>query len=325
MTIVDCAVYEDGKRRNGQVPIDQAHEACRADDRAWVWIGLYEPSMEEFNSVASEFALHPIAVEDAVKAHQRPKLEMYGDTLFIVLKTARYHDEEETVEFGELALFLGAGFIISVRHGQAAELGGARKWVEERQGLLRCGPSAALYAIVDLVVDEYAPVIAGIEDDIEEVEEDVFSPARTNPSQRIYKLKREVIEMHRATAPLVEPLRGLSEGQYDLVPQPMLEYFRDVYDHVIRDDDAVNAFRESLASALNANLTQVSVQQNEDVRKISAWAAMVAVPTLISGIYGMNFRHMPELSWPVGYPAALTAMLFISFLLYRYFKHAGWL
>jgi magnesium transporter len=325
MTIVDCAVYEDGKRRNGPVPIDQAHEACRADDRAWVWIGLFEPSMEEFDSVASEFALHPIAVEDAVKAHQRPKLESYGDTVFVVLKTARYHDEEETVEFGEIALFLGAGFIISVRHGQAAELGDARKWVEGQPDLLRCGPSAALYAIVDRVVDEYTPVIAGIEDDIEEVEQDVFSPARTDSSQRIYKLKREVIEMHRTTAPLIEPLRAVSEGQYDVVPQPMLEYFRDVYDHVIRADEAVDGFRESLASALNANLTQVSVRQNEDVRKISAVAAIVAVPTLISGIYGMNFKHMPELTSPVGYPAALTAMLVISFILYRFFKRAGWL
>jgi magnesium transporter len=325
MTIVDCAVYEDGRRRDGQVPLDKAYDACRADDSAWVWIGLYEPTGDEFDSVRREFELHPLAVEDAIKAHQRPKLETYGETLFIVLKTARYHDAEEVVEFGEILLFVGAGFIISVRHGRAAELHDVRKQVEAKPELLQCGPSAALYAIVDRVVDEYEPVIAGIEDDIEEVEEEVFSPVRTNLAQRIYKLKREVIEMHRATAPLIGPLQALAQGQFDLVRDPMLEYFRDVYDHAVRANEAVDGFRESLAAALNANLTQVSVQQNDDVRKISAWAAIVAVPTLISGIYGMNFRHMPELSWPVGYPAALVAMLLVATALYRYFRHVGWL
>jgi magnesium transporter len=325
MTIVDCAVYEDGRRRDGQVPLDKAYDACRADDSAWVWIGLYEPTGDEFDSVRREFELHPLAVEDAIKAHQRPKLETYGETLFIVLKTARYHDAEEVVEFGEILLFVGAGFIISVRHGRAAELHDVRKQVEAKPELLQCGPSAALYAIVDRVVDEYEPVIAGIEDDIEEVEEEVFSPVRTNLAQRIYKLKREVIEMHRATAPLIGPLQALAQGQFDLVRDPMLEYFRDVYDHAVRANEAVDGFRESLAAALNANLTQVSVQQNDDVRKISAWAAIVAVPTLISGIYGMNFRHMPELSWPVGYPAALVAMLLVATALYRYVRHVGWL
>jgi magnesium transporter len=325
MTIVDCAVYEEGRRRDGQVPLEKAYDACRADDSAWVWIGLVEPTMEEFDSVRREFELHELAVEDAVKAHQRPKLEEYGDTLFLVLKTARYHEAEENVEFGEILLFVGNGFLISVRHGQAAELHGVRQQLEERSDLMRCGPSAALHAIIDRVVDEYAPVLAGIEDDIEEVEEEVFSPARTNSARRIYKLKREATEMHRATAPLVEPLMRLSEGEYDLVSPQMHEYFRDVYDHLLRTDEAVNGFRESLTSALNANLTQVGVRQNDDMRKISAWAAILVAPTIVTGIYGMNFEHMPELTSPVGYPAALSAILLLCVGLYLYFKRVGWI
>jgi magnesium transporter len=325
MTIVDCAVYEDGLRRDGQVPLKEAYDRCRRDDASWVWIGLFEPSMEEFESVRSEFHLHPLAVEDAVKAHQRPKLEEYGDTLFVVLKTAHYHEDEEVVEFGEILLFVGEGFLVSVRHGRAAELAEARKAVERKQELLRCGPSAALHAILDTVVDEYVPVLAGIEDDIEEVEEEVFSPARTNSAQRIYKLKREAIEMHRATAPLIEPLRRLSEGQLGMVAEPMHEYFRDVYDHALRAEDAVNGFRESLNAALNANLAQVGVRQNDDVRKISAWAAILVAPTLVTGIYGMNFDNMPELRWEAGYPLAIAAIVLLCVSLYAYFKRVGWL
>jgi magnesium transporter len=325
VTIVACAVYEEGRRRDGHVPLEKAYDACRRDHSAWVWIGLVEPTMEEFDSVKREFELHELAVEDAVKAHQRPKLEVYGDSLFIVLKTARYHETEEVVEFGEILLFVGAGFIISVRHGQAAELHGVRKTVEGSPERLRCGPSAALHAIIDRVVDEYEPVLAGIEDDIEEVEEELFSPSRTNSAQRIYKLKREATEMHRATAPLMGPLEQLSNGQYELVEHGMLEYFRDVYDHLLRANEVVDGFRDSLASALNANLTQVSVRQNDDMRKISAWAAILAVPTVIAGVYGMNFQHMPELKWTAGYPLAVGGMLLICFGLYRVFKRAGWL
>jgi magnesium transporter len=212
-----------------------------------------------------------------------------------------------------------------VRHGQAAELHDVRKQVEERPELLRCGPSAVLHAILDRVVDEYEPVLAGIEDDIEEVEEAVFSPARRNPAERIYKLKREATEMHRATAPLVDPLQRLSDGQFDLVANQMRDYFRDVYDHILRANETVDGFRESLASALNANLTQVSVRQNEDMRKISAWAAILVAPTIVTGIYGMNFKHMPELGSPVGYPAALTVIVLFCVGLYAYFRRVGWL
>jgi magnesium transporter len=220
---------------------------------------------------------------------------------------------------------VGTGFLISVRHGQAAELHGVRQALEHRPDLMRCGPSAALHAIIDRVVDEYEPVLAGIEDDIEEVEEEVFSPTRTNSAQRIYKLKREATEMHRAVAPLIEPLQRLSEGQYDMVAADMHEYFRDVYDHLLRANEIVDGFRESLTAALNANLTQVGVRQNDDMRKISAWAAILVAPTIITGIYGMNFDHMPELHWPIGYPLALSAILLLCVTLYAYFKRVGWL
>jgi len=326
--IVDCAVYEDGKRREGRLKLHEAYEAGRngGGTSNFVWIGLKEPSPEEFDSVAREFKLHELAVEDAIKAHQRPKIELYDDTLFLVLKTAKYHDDSETVEIGEILLFVGDGFIVTVRHGSASDLHDVRLRTEERQDLLRCGPGAVLHAIVDKVVDDYEPVLAGIEDDIEELEEEVFSASRRNPTERIYKLKREVLEMHRATAPLVEPLDKLAKAHFgDLVHRDIHEYFRDVYDHVLRANETTDGFREMLNGILDANAAQVGVRQNDDMRKISAWVAIAAVPTAIAGIYGMNFEHMPELHWRFGYPAAIAAMALICFLLWRQFKRVGWL
>jgi magnesium transporter len=322
--IVDWAVYEDGKRRAESPPLDHTYELCR-EEGSFAWIGLFEPTEDEFDSVRREFELHELAVEDAIKAHQRPKLEVYDDTLFLVLKTARYLDEPEEVEFGEILIFVGDAFVVTVRHGEASELRGVRQRVEERPEMLRCGPGAVVHAIVDKVVDDYEPVLAGIEDDIEEVEQDVFSPERTNPSERIYKLSREVVEFHRATAPLIGPLRALAEGRHSVASDDLREYYRDVYDHSLRTDEAVNTLRELLQSVLEANLAQVSVRQNEDVRRISAWVAIVAVPTMIAGIYGMNFEHMPELEWSFGYPLILALMLIACAALYRGFKRAGWL
>jgi magnesium transporter len=325
--IVDCAVYEDGRRRAEKLDLDEAYEASRSgDDSSFVWIGLREPTQEEFDAVAREFYLHELAVEDAVKAHQRPKIEDYDETLFIVLKTARYHDDTETVEIGEINLFAGDGFLVSVRHGGPSPLDGVRKQIESRPDMLRCGPGAVMHAIVDRVVDDYEPVLAGIEDDIEELEEQVFSPTRTNPTERIYKLKREVLEMHRATAPLVDPLEKLAKAHYgDLVHDQIREYFRDVLDHVLRANEVVDGYREMLNGILDANAAQVGVRQNDDMRKISAWVAIAAVPTAIAGIYGMNFKHMPELDWSFGYPAALVLMALICLFLWRQFKRAGWL
>jgi magnesium transporter len=295
------------------------------EDGAFVWVGLHEPTEDEFDSVRREFDLHELAVEDAVKAHQRPKLEAYGDSLFMVLRTARYIDATETVEFGEILLFVGERFLISVRHGTPTELAGVRAATEERPDLLRCGPSAVLHAIVDRVVDDYEPVIGGIEDDVEEVEQEVFSPARKNSAERIYELKREVIEFHRAVGSLVDPLRRLASGELEQVHPEVRAYFRDVYDHAVRADERSDALRELLTGALEANLAQVGARQNEDVRRISAWVAIIAVPTMIAGIYGMNFEHMPELGWSFGYPLAIGVMLAACVSLYVYFKRAGWL
>jgi magnesium transporter len=325
MTIVDMALYEDGKRRDGKLELSAAHEQCARDNSAWVWIGLHQPTEEEFDSVKEEFELHPLAVEDAIKAHQRPKLEEYGDSLFFVFKPARYHEDTEEVEFGEILVFMGAGFLITVRHGDTTELAEVRKQVEASSELIARGPVGVLHAIVDRIVDDYAPVLDGVEDDIEEVEEEAFSPARSNPAARIYHLKREVLDLHRATAPLVGPLERLAADDHRYIPEEMREYFRDVCDHAIRTNETVENFREMLNSVLGANLTQVTVQQNNDVRKISAWVAILAVPTAVAGIYGMNFEHMPELGWSYGYPAAVALMATICSFLYWRFRRAGWL
>ena len=321
--IVDYAVYEQGRRRPGEFALDEMHEQC-GQDGAFAWIGLFEPSEREFDSVRREFDLHELAVEDAIKAHQRPKLEIYADSLFVVLKTVRFVDTEEAVELGEILVFVGNGFIVSVRHGET-ELHDVRLGMERRPELLRYGPSAALYAIVDRVVDDYQPVVDALEQAITDVESQVFSPSRDNAAERIYKLKREVLELYRAAAPLVEPLETLARGGHGLVHDEMRTYFRDVHDHVLRIVGHIQGFRELLTSVLTANLTQASVRQNEDVRKISAWAAIIAVPTLVTGIYGMNFEHMPELGWTFGYPLVLGVMAVICFTLYRYFKRVGWL
>jgi magnesium transporter len=325
MTIVDSAVYTDGKRRDGMVELGDAFEECKADNSSWVWIGLHQPTPEEFDAVQREFQLHPLAVEDAIKAHQRPKLEEYGNSLFLVLKPARYHDDIEEVEFGEILIFLGPGFLITVRHGETTELHDVRTEVEQRPELLKKGPPAVLYRIVDRIVDDYEPVLAGVEDDIEEVEEQVFSPERTNVGPRVYHLKSEVLDFHRSTSPLIDPLDQLAVGFDGYIPDDMRTYFRDVFDHLVRINDQVDTFREMLNAVLSANLTQVTVQQNNDMRKISAWVAIVAVPTAIAAIYGMNFRHMPELRWQYGYPAVLVVIAVLCFALYRYFKKVGWL
>lgn len=329
--IIDCAVYQNGKRRPGELALDEAYEAgCQED--AFVWIGLYEPDEAEFESVRREFNLHELAVEDAIHAHQRPKLEVYDDTLFVVLKTSRYIQTADTVEFGEIMLFLGPQFVVTVRHKPASALGDVRKQIESRPDLLRFGPGAVLYAILDRVVDDYQPVINGLDEDIKEVEAEVFSQAGSNPAERIYLLKREVIEFHQSTAPLQEPLDRLVHGQVPGMHRELGEYFRDIQDHLLRVVDNVNGFRELLTSVLQANLTQVALRQNEvgmqqnaDMRKISAWVAIVAVPTMIAGIYGMNFDHMPELGWTFGYPLALLVMGAACLVLYRAFRRNGWL
>jgi magnesium transporter len=322
--IVDSAVYEGGRRRDGDVGVHEAMEACRQPN-AFTWIGLFEPTEEEFESIRSEFDLHPLAVEDAIEAHERPKLEVYAGMVFIVLKTARYVDPKEVIKLGEILVFLGHDYIITVRHGEASELGPVRKQLEEQPELLQHGPGAVLHAIVDRVVDDYAPAIAGLGEDIDQVEDQVFSGVRTNAAERIYKLKREVLQFGHAVGPLVEPVDRLARGKYEMIHPEVRTYFRDVNDHLLRTHDQLEGYRDLLTSILQANLTQVGVRQNEDMRKISAYVAMAAVPTLIAGIYGMNFDHMPELTWEAGYPMALVLMASIVGFLFWRFKRAGWL
>jgi magnesium transporter len=322
--IVDCAVYEAGRRLNGALPVHEAMEACRKPG-AFTWIGLYEPSEEEFESIRREFDLHELAVEDAIHAHQRPKLEVYGDMVFIVLKTARYVDPEEVVRLAEILIFLGEDYVITVRHGETSELRDVRQRLEQEPELLAHGPGAVLHAIVDKVVDDYTPAIIGLGEDIDEIENQVFSGERANPAERIYKLKREVLEFGHAVGPLVDPVDRLAKGHYEVIHPEVRTYFRDVNDHLLRAHEQLENFRDLLTSVLSANLAQVTVRQNEDVRKISAIVAIVAVPTMIAGIYGMNFEHMPELGWTFGYPLVLAVMAAICFTLYRYFKRVGWL
>jgi magnesium transporter len=322
--IVDCAIYAEGERRVGDASLEQAYEASRSGE-AFVWIGLYEPSADEFDSIKGEFDLHELAVEDAINAHQRPKLEVYGDTVFVVLKTARYVDPEEVVELGEILIFIGEGFIITVRHGEASSLHDVRLDLEKEPDRLRCGPGSVLHAILDRVVDDYQPAVEGLAHDIEEVEAQVFSASRDNPAERIYKLKREVLEFSHSVAPLIDPVDKLAAGQFGVVHPEIQTYMRDVNDHLMRVNDQIENYRDVLTSVLTANLTQVGVRQNEDMRRISAWVAILAVPTMIAGIYGMNFRHMPELGWTVGYPGAIGLMVLICVVLYRGFRKAGWL
>jgi magnesium transporter len=349
--IVDSAIYVDGRRAVEPASLQETYEACRNQQRL-AWIGLYEPMEEEFSSVAEEFELHPLAVEDAIKAHQRPKLERYGETLFAVLRPARYIDESETVEFGEIHVFVGPDFVVTVRHGKASTLDRVRKRLEAMPELLRRGPEAILYALMDQVVDDYAPVVAGLENDIDEIETEVFG-GNAGVSRRIYELSREVIEFRRATAPLPKILSNLiEEGVYRVDPE-VRRYLRDVQDHAIRTTEQVAGFRELLNNILSVNLTLVGLQQNEEVKalyeaaieqneevkalseaaieqndqvkRISAWAAILFAPTLVGTVYGMNFDYMPELHWTFGYPFALLLMVAISVSLYVVFKRKGWL
>ena len=338
MALVDNAVYVDGRRTAGSCSLEETFRLLR-ERQGMAWIGLYRPSTEEIRSVAQEFGLHHLAVEDAVAAHQRSKLERYGSTLFTVLRPARYLDAEERVEFGELHIFTGRDFVVTIRHAEAPDLHRVRDRLERNPALLRLGPEAVLYAVLDQVVDDYAPVVAGLQTDIDEIEDQLFhgDPA---VSRRIYELSREVIEFQRATSPLLTMLTALESGfdkyQVDVELQRLL---RDVHDHATRIAERADSFRSLLDNALIVqatlvaqrqneemrSLTEASLAQNEEVKKISAWAAILFAPTLVGTIYGMNFRHMPELHWLYGYPLALALMLVTSVTLYLLFKRRSWL
>ncbi|SOE01021.1 magnesium/cobalt transporter CorA [Blastococcus haudaquaticus] len=327
--VVDCAVYVDG-RRQAPVPAEEALESAVAQG-GFVWLGLYEPTEDELTSISGRYGLHPLAVEDAVYAHQRPKLEHYDDALFMVLKTATYVEHEqltatsEIVDTGEVMVFLGANYVITVRHGSHSGLTGLRSRLEEQRDLLCLGPSAVLYAVADLVVDTFVEVAGAVTDDVDELETSVFSPDRTDDIGRLYQLKRELMSLRKAVAPLEVPLQKLAERQIDVVPDAMRSYFRDVQDHAIRVRDQVGGLDELLSSILQASLARSTMADNQDMRKISAYAGIIAVPTAIAGIYGMNFEYMPELEWRFGYPLVLLVIITACVLLYRGFKRNGWL
>jgi magnesium transporter len=310
----------------GQLGPEEACATADAVPGAWIWVGIADPEGEEFQAIADAFDLPKLAVEDAINAHQRPKLEAYGDTLFLVLKPVRYVDTDEVVDVAEVQVFLHERFLVTVRHGAATALGDVRQRAEADPEFLRHGPPAALHAIVDRVVDDYDDVVAGVEQDIQEVESQVFaSEPHTNPAARIFRLEREVLEFQRAVAPLSPPVDRLARGRLAQIAPQLSEYFRDVHDHVLRTETKIEGFRALLSSALQANLTQITVRQNEDMRRISAWVAIAAVPTMVAGIYGMNFDHMPELHWQYGYPLVLGVMATVCGLLYRRLRKAGWL
>ncbi|HEV3464630.1 MAG TPA: magnesium and cobalt transport protein CorA [Actinomycetota bacterium] len=338
-SVVAAAIYRDGRRVDSPSTVAEAARRLRDQRGTMAWIGLYRPAEAQLLAVAEEFGLHELAVEDAIVAHQRPKLERYGDTLFVVLRAARYLDDVEEVEFGEIHLFVGANFVLTVRHGQAPDLAAVRRRMEGDPDLLRLGPEAVLYAILDGVVDGYAPVVAGLQNDIDEIETEVF---RGDPkvSRRIYELSREVIEFQRATSPLLGMLAGLMAGfeKYE-TDEELQRYLRDVADHATTVAERVDGFRQMLADILTVNatlvsqaqneeiknLTEASYEQNEEIKRVSAWAAILFAPTLIGTIYGMNFDHIPELGWVIGYPFALALMAVVSLTLYAIFKRRGWL
>ena len=325
--IVDSAVYRQGKRIVDDLPPSELGRVRKlaSEPGDFVWVGLHQPSEEELATVEEEFGLHPLAVEDAFNAHQRPKLERYGDTLFLTLKSLWYVDESDAVETGEINMFVGDDFVITVRHGSGSELHSARRDLEAKTTVLTHGPSAVVYAVCDRVVDGYLSVMDALEEDVDEVETSVFSAQRTSDSARIYTLKREIAEARRAVLPLREPMRRFATGAVPGIEEKSAPFFRDVLDHLNRVAESVDGLDQLLSTAFDAHLAQISVQQNEDMRKISAGAAIVVVPTLIAGVYGMNFDHMPELSWTYGYPFAIALMAGLCLILWVWFKRSGWL
>jgi len=329
--VVACGVYINGVRQPGEWTYAQAVQAVRKREGAFVWLGLHQPGPEDLEDIAGVFDLDAFAVEDAIKGGQRPKIEQYGDVTFLVLRTARYveHTEltenSEIVETGDLMMFIGADFVITVRHGELGALGPVRAELEGQPDLLAFGPWAVVYGIVDRIVDTYLNVASMVQEDIDAVEAQVFSKHVHGRIARIYQLKRELVEFKRAVVPLQRPLAALVEGRLGAVPAEVTRYFRDVHDHLLRTVEQVVSYDDLLNSILQARLAQVTVDQNHDMRKIASWAAIAAMQTAIAGIYGMNFKVMPELQWTFGYPIILIVMFGSAIALYRLFRRSGWL
>ena len=322
--VVACAAYAHG-RRLGDVAIEDISEVLEHDDR-FVWIGLCEPDEPLLKEVQAEFGLHDLAIEDAHLAHQRPKLERYGDSLFIALRTAQPDREHGRIAFGETHLFVGSRYVVSVRHGASLSYADVRTRCEAQPQLLAKGPGFVLHAIMDFVVDQYFPIVDALEDDLEALEEAIFNERITRDStMRIYTLKRDLLEIKRGVSPLVDICNRLMRSDLDLIPDDARPYFRDVYDHAIRINEKIDGLRELLGTALEANLSLTTIAQNEATKRITGWAAIFAIPTMIAGVYGMNFAVMPELQWRWGYPAVMAVTVTLCGLLYYRFKRSGWL
>jgi len=320
--IIDCAIYRNGKREDTSHDLAALETALASltDKNDFIWIGAFEPSAAELAEIAAPLKLHPLAVEDAVEAHQRPKVERYADHLFMSIKTVTYDNDD--IQTAEINAFLGANYLLTVRHGKGHDLRAVRHRAETQEHELEHGPTAALYAVVDSVVDDYEVVASELEIDVQEVEGSVFSTSRTSDSSRIYRLKRETLEFRRAVMPLREPVNRFAAGA---MPEDARPYFRDIGDHLSRVAESIDATDHLLDNALHAHIAQLSIQQNNDMRKLAAGATLFAVPTMIAGIYGMNFEHMPELTWTYGYPLAMGAMLGLCVYIIRRFKKSGWL
>ncbi len=322
--IVNCAAYAGG-RRVADVKIEDISEVLKEPDR-FLWIGLHEPEEDLLRNVQEEFRLHDLAVEDALRAHQRPKLEIYGDSLFIVLRTAQLNREARRIDFGETHFFVGPRYIVSVRHGASLSYAEVRARCEATPHLLDKGPGFVLHALMDFIVDQYFPIVDALEDELQALEKEIFVEAFSRETTtRIYHLQRDLVEVKRAVSPLVDICNRLIRFDIALIPEDTRPYFRDVYDHVIRINEMVDTLRELLTTALEANLSLVAVAQNEVMKKLTGWAAIIAVPTMVAGIYGMNFKFMPELDWRFGYPLVMAVTFGICGLLYVRFKRAGWL
>jgi magnesium transporter len=322
--VVNCAAYCNGKRVK-ELEIENVSEVLVEQDQ-FAWIGLHEPSEEILKGIQKEFCLHDLAIEDAHSAHERPKIEMYGDSIFLVMRTAQMNRQEQRIDFGETHIFLGARYIVSVRHGSSISYKDVRSRCELTPHLLRKGPGFALYALMDSIVDQYFPIIDELERQLEIIEEKIFEGvARRDTTTEIYKLKREMLEIKRAVLPLIDICNRLVRFDFEIIADDTRPYFRDVYDHVIRINEMVDTLRELLTSALEANFSLTSISQNEVTRKFAAWAAIIAVPTMIAGIYGMNFTSMPELHWAFGYPTVMIITIGFCLYLYRHFKRSDWL
>ena len=322
--LINSVAYADGLRV-GEVAIPDISDVLKQPGR-FVWVGLHEPDEEMLAEIQQEFSLHDLAVEDAARAHQRPKLERYGNSIFVVLRTAHIDQATGEIDYGETHIFVGANYVVSVRHGASLPFGQVRTRCEATPDLLIKGPGFVLYALMDFIVDQYFPLVDRFEDKLGELEDNIFQQTLTRETtERIYQLKRDLLEVKRAVAPLVDICNRLVRTDATLIPDDARVYFRDVYDHTIRINEMIDTLRELLTTALEANLSLISVSQNEAMKRLAGWAAIIAVPTMIAGIYGMNFKFMPELDWPFGYPATMLVMVGTCAFLYYKFKRSGWL